>query len=358
MSVERVDMHSSENASKFGTGRLYPLDQIYGKLQVIHQMEEPAPAEEGVSMEPYVEATTWDGLEHVGHQGHWKDLPPDAKDEYEPWLDPTQATPPQRDQFLSLLWISIVECLALKQLNSDPNTIHTDGPPNFAGGMASLKIQLSGTGTISHLDDPHGTLKQAKAGSEAVGAQGSEMEFSVSEIEEQLQDARFDFHDPTTFAILKRFSELTGHRVPDPVLNTVLRGNKPLVAFIDLLTQSAKPKPKKFAEVLLAKQKKAVDFAAREKLLAEQGLQAHTGTAVPTADATEAQAGKQKPKFKPLGPNVMIFTRRETQVDREMEIGRWKVIKRELENRGLPVYPIPKLVPAGETWRKEEGGVV
>jgi hypothetical protein len=158
--------------------------------------------------------------------------------------------------------------------------------------------------------------------------------------------------------ILKRFSQLTGHRVPDPLLNTVLRGNKPLIGLIDLLTQSAKPKPKKFAEVLLAKQKKAVDFATREKLLAEQGLQAHTETVVPTNEATKSNGIKQKPKFTPLGPNVMVFTRRETQVDREMEIGRWKVIKRELENRGLPVYPVPKLVPAGETWRKDEGGAV
>jgi hypothetical protein len=314
--------------------------------------------EEVVPMEPYVEATTWDGLEHRGHQGHWRDLPPDAKDDYEPWLDPTQTTPPQRDQFLSLLWISIVECLALKQLNRDPKTIHTDGPPSFAGGMASLKIQLSGTGTISHLDDPQETLKRTKAGSEAADEQDSEMEFSVPEIEKQLHGARFDFRDPVTFSILKRFSQLTGHRVPDPLLNNVLRGNKPLIGLIDLLTQSAKPKPKKFAEVLLAKQKKAVDFATREKLLAEQGLQPHTDTVVPANEATKSNGIKQKPKFTPLGPNVMVFTRRETQVDREMEIGRWKVIKRELENRGLPVYPVPKLVPAGETWRKDEGGVV
>jgi hypothetical protein len=36
-------------------------------------------------------------------------------------------------------------------------------------------------------------------------------------------------------------------------------------------------------------------------------------------------------------PNVMILTRRETPVDKEMEVGRWKVIERELRERGLPV---------------------
>ena len=35
-------------------------------------------------MEEYNEAITWDGLEHLGHQGHWKDLPADSKDEYTP----------------------------------------------------------------------------------------------------------------------------------------------------------------------------------------------------------------------------------------------------------------------------------
>ena len=46
--------------------------------------EEAVPAEDAVPMEPYVEAATWDGLEHMGHQGHWRDLPPDPKDNYKP----------------------------------------------------------------------------------------------------------------------------------------------------------------------------------------------------------------------------------------------------------------------------------
>ena len=33
----------------------------------------------------------------------------------------------------------------------------------------------------------------------------------------------------------------------------------------------------------------------------------------------------------------MILPRRETPVDREKETGRWKVIERELRERGLPV---------------------
>lgn len=37
-----------------------------------------------VNMELYNEAQTWDGLEHVGHKGHWKDLPARPEDEFDP----------------------------------------------------------------------------------------------------------------------------------------------------------------------------------------------------------------------------------------------------------------------------------
>ena len=35
--------------------------------------------------------------------------------------------------------------------------------------------------------------------------------------------------------------------------------------------------------------------------------------------------------------NLMILPRRETPVDKEKEVGRWKVIEKELIDRGLPV---------------------
>ena len=36
-------------------------------------------------------------------------------------------------------------------------------------------------------------------------------------------------------------------------------------------------------------------------------------------------------------PNVEIFERRHTPIDKEKEIGRWKLIEAELMKRGLPV---------------------
>jgi hypothetical protein len=36
-------------------------------------------------------------------------------------------------------------------------------------------------------------------------------------------------------------------------------------------------------------------------------------------------------------PNVKIMSRRETPVDKEKAVGRWKIIEAELRGRGLPV---------------------
>lgn len=37
-----------------------------------------------VPQEEYQPAETWDGLRHIGHRGHWRDLPPRPQDEYLP----------------------------------------------------------------------------------------------------------------------------------------------------------------------------------------------------------------------------------------------------------------------------------
>lgn len=34
--------------------------------------------------EEYKPAETWDGLRHIGHRGHWRDMPPRSQDAYQP----------------------------------------------------------------------------------------------------------------------------------------------------------------------------------------------------------------------------------------------------------------------------------
>ena len=41
-------------------------------------------------------------------------------------------------------------------------------------------------------------------------------------------------------------------------------------------------------------------------------------------------------------PNVRILPRRETPIDKEKRVGRWKVIEEELRDRGLPVLGRPE----------------
>lgn len=83
--------------------------------------------------------------------------------------------------------------------------------------------------------------------------------------------------------------QLTGVRIPDPAVEDI-KNSKGLLGFL-----VKKPKPKKLAESLMA-------------------------------DETLSSI-----------PNIKMMDRRYTPVDREKEVGRWKVIEAELISKGLPV---------------------
>ncbi|KAG9777191.1 hypothetical protein KCU88_g4600, partial [Aureobasidium melanogenum] len=303
----------------------------------------------------YKEAYTWDGLEHIGHQGHWRDLPPRPEDEFEPWLVPSATPALDRNEFLGYLYVALIEKLPYQGQNPALQQTATERTldEGSAIDVSSLQIKLSPLGTFSHLEDksakgPEETSTSDNATSEAAQGEHKAFEISVAAMEEQLVGAKFDFSSPLTFQILKRFSQLSGFRVPDPTLNAVLRGNKTVLDFVELLTQTSKPKPKTVSEALIAKQ--------RQALLGLDG-QASTPTAIDAAkEATAARKNKSNSNksqaSQPLGPNVMVLSRRETPVDKEKELGRWKVIERELRARGLPVLGHKVLAPQGEEWNQ------
>ncbi|EKG20774.1 Ribosomal protein L50 mitochondria [Macrophomina phaseolina MS6] len=91
------------------------------------------------------------------------------------------------------------------------------------------------------------------------------------------------------FAVVKRVMQLTGIRIPDPVIADSA------TAGILLNKITVRPEPKKLAD----------------KLGHDQ-------------------------KFAKL-PNVKISSRRITPIDKEKEVGRWKVIEQKLLDRNLPV---------------------
>ncbi|KAL6718551.1 hypothetical protein ACLMJK_004643 [Lecanora helva] len=101
----------------------------------------------------------------------------------------------------------------------------------------------------------------------------------------QLTDPAFKF---ALKKVLKRVMQLTGRRLSDPDIQSIYDSRTLLTHLVK------KPKPKKLAETLFTREE--LDL-----------------------------------------PNVEIRDRRYTPIDKEKEIGRWKVIERELQLRGLPV---------------------
>ncbi|KIW47877.1 uncharacterized protein PV06_00533 [Exophiala oligosperma] len=303
-------------------------------------------SEELAEDKSYVEAETWDGLEHVGHQGHWKDIPAKPQDRFEPWLvRDTDTTFPNRTELLAMLYVAVVDVLAYETLKTHEKDLKLENLKlNYA--YNKVKIALSPSGTISHLDDPEGILGSSM--SDAVKGSTDDaqaVELPISEIKEQLDAAKFDFTSKTTFTILKHFSRLISMPVPDPILNTVVRGNKSMAEFVSLL-DNTKPKPQKTAEILIAKQAKALNIKANAD---PQTLTDITKTES-SVETSTPQPKRKVPR--PLGPNVMVLSRRETPVDKEKEIGRWKVIARELQSKGLPVLGHKDLAPQGQEWNR------
>lgn len=83
--------------------------------------------------------------------------------------------------------------------------------------------------------------------------------------------------------------QLTGHRIPDPDIEKITDATALLNRFVQ------KPKPKKLAE----------------ELLNHPGLLA--------------------------APNVQMYDKRFSSIDREESVGRWKLIEKELTRRRLPI---------------------
>nr|OQO20166.1 hypothetical protein B0A51_13362 [Rachicladosporium sp. CCFEE 5018] len=100
----------------------------------------------------------------------------------------------------------------------------------------------------------------------------------------------FKLTDPEVkLTILKRVFQLTSHRLPDAVVSSA---STPIDLYHAYIT---KPAPKKLAQT-------------RELI-----------------------------KVKVSVPNVTVYSRRRTPIDKEKDVGRWKVIEEELLRRNLPV---------------------
>ncbi|KAL5337073.1 ribosomal subunit 39S-domain-containing protein [Aspergillus crustosus] len=279
----------------------------------------------------YEPATTWEGLQRIGHLGRWNDTPPTEADVFTSFSSNRRLTKP------GLLYLAAhqtaVELSVLHSLQK-PLTRICDVAEHEEAVFELLyncRVQpKSGGEWDSALDFPDKETEEAlvyvfeqiaqpAAPAEAVAEEGitsGEAE-KVGEVEE-VDEAEFEEPEPvratggdpffghthspdngfltlsladpaTKFAFVKRFSQLTGHHLPDPIIASA----RSIQNLMDHVLDITKPKPKKLAQEL-----------ASDKSL------------------------------KSL-PNVKIFAKRQGPRDKDEELGRRKLIAAELRERGL-----------------------
>ncbi|KAK2765214.1 hypothetical protein FQN54_008913 [Arachnomyces sp. PD_36] len=301
-----------------------------GEVEVEPEPQREREQVETTPPEEYVPATTWAGLETVGTLGEWWDKPRSEADHYKRFMAVEKVV--GRNQITAALNQVMVELCLLRELELPLSTISEIQPYTSEERMifGQVKIEPSADNSTATLSFPDAQSREtlvaalqssqvveeevttetqemldsenAPNGAEEVSAQSQEIidNENVAEKAETTplappKDTGFvslSLNDPQTkFAVLKRTSQITGHRIPDNHISSL----KTVSQLINQLVSASKPKPKKLAE----------------SLAADKQLQSL--------------------------PNVKIAGRRMTPIDKEKEVGRWKVIEEELNRRGLPV---------------------
>ncbi|KAI9799645.1 MAG: hypothetical protein M1833_003960 [Piccolia ochrophora] len=280
----------------------------------------------------YVPAMTWDGMEEIGGSIEYEYA-------FEGFAPSTQVLTPQ--ERTAAVHRAVIETFTLVQAKvSLSDVVYERGQPDltervqatftpdgegiqlvYPEGQTSHQIVNSllveAESDLLETDEEgiEGTMSETEPCSQtspAVEQDDVREEFNEMVEEEQLEqesieaerlaqlDAQIASWDTTwlsvpltpltvKFAVVKRVTRLTGVHIPDPVIADITNVRS-LLTFLN-----APPPPKKLADALLNNHRLAAL------------------------------------------PNVKVFDRRITPVDRHKAVGRWKVIERELENKGLPV---------------------
>ncbi|KAK7727104.1 hypothetical protein SLS57_003138 [Botryosphaeria dothidea] len=223
-----------------------------------------------VQQDSYQPAKTWHGLEWVGGK-QWGA----EQEQVSPFI-PKERLSEKRD-ITAALRRALVEVFAARKNDVQLETLYDS--IDDASVSFSLRATEDGSAVLEERIVDHQTTSIGEA-AEAVG-------ISPEEIKAW---RRISLRDPEVkFAVIKRVTQLTGIRIPDPVIA------ESATAGILLNKITTRPAPKKLADKLEQDQKLA-------KL-----------------------------------PNVKISSRRITPIDKEKEVGRWKVIEQKLLDRNLPV---------------------
>ncbi|KAL2807870.1 glucosidase II beta subunit-like protein-domain-containing protein [Aspergillus granulosus] len=299
------------------------------------QESEPAATtevvEEVVSEDPsYEPATTWEGLQRVGHLGVWSDFPPSKADAYSSFSLNRRLTKPgqlslaahQTAVELSLMHTlkkpltnvcDVVEheqpvfrliwnCKIQPKSNNQWDSAVVFPDKETEDALVYIFEQIGGAQEPATEAAPERGENAEVAELEAAEVEDAEYEEAVPKPPTQpffgYQDVKdkgfldLPLDDPVTkFAFLKRFSQLTGHYFPDPVIHQI----SSVQQVIKHVQGELNPKPKKLAE----------------HLVADASLQSL--------------------------PNVKIFAKKQKPGDRDEELGRKKLIDAELPGMVKPL---------------------
>ncbi|EIT79620.1 hypothetical protein AO1008_04648 [Aspergillus oryzae 100-8] len=271
------------------------------------------------SAEAYEPATTWEGLQRVGHLGRWSDLPPSDADAYESFMLKKKVT--KKGQLSLAAHQAAVEVSLMHSLNKPLSKVCdvVEHDKSVFKMLWKCKIQ-PGEWKQAVVYPSKEAEKALVYIFEQIGGQpeSAVAEETAEEVEEAVDESKWEdlvaevndsnvpffgyadvrdkgflslsLSDPATkFAFLKRFSQLSGHYLPDPVVHSVATVGQ----VVEYVQSVLNPKPKKLA-----------DYLANS-----QGLQNL--------------------------PNVKVFAKKQKPMDRDEELGRKKVIEAELRSRGL-----------------------
>ncbi|EAW19434.1 mitochondrial 54S ribosomal mL50 protein [Aspergillus fischeri NRRL 181] len=301
------------------------------KKQPEQQEEEPARGStealetqsEDVLSDNYEPATTWEGLPRVGHLGKWSDLPPTEADVFNPFMLKKKLTK-EGHLHLAAHQAAVEICLmhALKKPLTKICDVVEHEKPVFKL-IWKCKIDPNaesqwGQSLVYPDDESKDVLvyifEQIGGGADTTATPAEEEVQEDAETEElgesvgdsisqaptppffgyrSVQDKGFlslSLNDPETkFAFLKRLSQLSGHYFPDPVMHSI----STVKQAVEYLEGVVNPKPTKLADQLV-----------------------------------------NNPELQHL-PNVKLFTKRQTALHKDEELGRKKIIESELRARGL-----------------------
>ncbi|PWY69571.1 hypothetical protein BO70DRAFT_365844 [Aspergillus heteromorphus CBS 117.55] len=270
----------------------------------------------------YEPATTWAGLERVGHLNRWNDYPRSEADTYESFAVKTKHN--QKGPLSLAAHQAAVEICLMHALNKPLVSVCdvTEHEKPIFDMIYECKIQPNGEwskaleypnkrtqDTLAYIFEQIGAQPAAPAAEETAEdlVEASELEENGEIADEPASDSQdapfFGYQDVqdegflslpltdavTKFAYLKRFSQLSGHYFPDPIMQQISTV-KQAVAYAQ---GELNKKPKKLAEYL----------AEDQRLLSL--------------------------------PNVKIFDKRRTTLHRDDEMGRKKIIEAALRARGL-----------------------